>query len=1181
MSIHVALQHRTRYRYDRPIHLGPQIVRLRPAPHARTRILGYSLRVQPDGHFINWQQDPQSNYLARLVFPEKTSEFVIQVDLVAEMAVFNPFDFFLEPSAERFPFKYDRALDHELAPFLLRGTPTPEFTRYLGKIRRNFLQPAGVAAPAGPAPVPHSEAGSLDPHHGGGVLPHVDPLPAEPADDARPRTIDFLVGLNQALWQDVRYLIRLEAGVQSPEETLQLGSGSCRDSAWLLCQLLRHLGLAARFVSGYLIQLKPDVASLDGPSGAAEDFTDLHAWCEVYLPGAGWIGLDPTSGLLAGEGHIPLAATPDPQSAAPITGLVDECECDFSFEMRVHRLLETPRVTKPYSTEQWSAIRDLGHAVDRHLQTSGCLLTMGGEPTFVSIDDMDGAEWNTAALGPRKRLLADDLIKRLKRRFAPGALLHYGQGKWYPGESLPRWAFAAYWRKDGQPVWDNDALFADEKRNYGHDDRRAEQFVYTLGHRLGCGGQWVLPAFEDTWYYLWKERRLPTNVDPFRSQLRNEEERTRLARIFEQGLDRVVGYTLPLQRDFDGPGVHWRSGPWFLRPERLYLLPGDSPMGFRLPIDSLPWVASSEFPYLHPQDPVEARSPLPPHARQRSFHVPRSGPAGPSPHSDRNGAPGVDGAGSHRREQGLPPEPPDALRSPTRGESAPWLVRTALCVEPRHGRLHVFMPPVRTLEDYLDLVAAIEDTAERLDTPVVIEGYTPPFDPRLNVIKVTPDPGVIEVNIHPSSTWDEMVDRTTGLYEDARLSRLGTEKFMVDGRHTGTGGGNHLVLGGPSPAESPFLRRPDLLRSLVTYWQNHPSLSFLFSSLFIGPTSQSPRIDEARHDSLHELEVAFQQLPAQAGSPPCPPWLVDRLFRHLLIDATGNTHRAEFCIDKLFSPDGATGRLGLVEMRGFEMPPHAEMSLAQQLLLRTLIARFWKKPYQQDLVRWGTDLHDRWMLPHFVWRDFVEVIEELQHAGLPMQADWFAPHLEFRFPTVGDLQLEDIRVELRQALEPWHVLGEEAGGGGAVRYVDSSLERLQVRARGLTPNRHAISVGGVLLPLHPTGTNGEFVAGVRYRAWQPPSCLHPTIGVHTPLVFDVVDQWNQRSVGGCCYHVMHPGGRNYTTFPVNAYEAESRRLARFFRFGHTPGPVRPSRLEPHPEFPLTLDLRRVNLHDRR
>lgn len=1117
MSIHVALHHRSHYRYDRPVNLGPQIVRLRPAPHCRNRILSYSLRVLPEPHFINWQQDPQSNFLARLVFPEATTELLVEVDLVTEMAVHNPFDFFLEPAAERFPFTYDRLLDHELDPFRQLCPLTPKFADYLHATAPRLPLAAG----------------------------------ADEKGEAHPRTIDFLVGLNRRLWRDVHYVIRLEPGVQTPEETLALGTGSCRDSAWLLCQLLRHCGLAARFVSGYLLQLAPDVKSLDGPSGTEHDFTDLHAWCEVYLPGAGWIGFDPTSGLLAGEGHIPLAAAPDPTSAAPISGVVDECACEFAHEMRVARIHESPRVTKPYTEEQWQAIEALGHAVDADLRKHDVRLTMGGEPTFVSIDDPEGAEWNTAALGPRKRGRADELLKRLKTIYAPGGFLHYGQGKWYPGEPLPRWAFGCYWRQDGRPIWERDDLIADEKTDYGHTADLAGTFITALAARLGTDAQWILPGFEDPFYHLWKERRLPVNVDPHQADLKDELERARLAKILEQGLNSVVGHVLPMQRSTSTHAPGWVSGPWFLRAERLYLTPGDSPMGLRLPLDSLPWVSAGDYPYLNEIDPTIPRPPLPEREKLRQLYV--------------------QGAAPKNR-----PFREDTARQPKRGESAAWIVRTALCVEPRQGRLHVFMPPVATLEDYLELVTAIEDTAIQLATPIVIEGYTPPADPRLNVLKITPDPGVIEVNLHPAADWSQLVDHTTVLYEAARQARLGTEKFMVDGRHTGTGGGNHIVIGGATPADSPLLRRPDLLRSLLAYWQNHPSLSFLFSGLFIGPTSQSPRVDEARHDSLYELELAFRQIPERGD---VPPWLTDRLFRHLLVDATGNTHRAEFSIDKLYSPDTSGGRLGLLEMRAFEMPPHARMSLAQQLLLRTLVARFWRQPYTNDLVRWGTDIHDRWMLPHFIWSDFADVIEDLQANGHPMRRDWFAPHFEFRFPQVGELEVRNIALELRQALEPWHVLGEEGETGGTVRYVDSSLERIQLKVRGLVGARHAIAVGGVTVPLHPTGTNGEYVAGVRYRAWQPPNCLHPTIPVHAPLVFDVVDTWNGRSIGGCTYHVAHPGGRSYATFPVNAFEAESRRLARFFRFGHTPGKLEPRSLPAAPDLPFTLDLRRASVPD--
>jgi uncharacterized protein (DUF2126 family) len=1101
MSIHVALEHRTHYAFDRPVGIGPHVVRLRPAPHSRTPVLSYSLTVEPADHFVNWQQDAFGNFLARLVFPGKATELSITVDLVADLTVVNR-STSSWADAERFPFAYGPDERRDLSPYFEVEEPGPHLKAWL----------AGVEVPA-------------------------DGM----------RIVDFLVAVNQRLQGDIAYSTRLEPGVQTPEQTLGLALGSCRDTGWLLVQVLRHLGLAARFVSGYLVQLAPDVRPLDGPPGPERDFTDLHAWCEVYVPGAGWIGLDPTSGLFAGEGHIPLACTPNPVTAAAVTGVVDECEVTLTYSNEVHRIHEDPRVTLPYTDDQWSRIDALGDAVDDRLAKGDVRLTHGGEPTFVSVDDMEGAEWNTAADGDDKRARAWTLTNRLADRFATGPLLLAGQGKWYPGEPLPRWQFGVHWRTDGKPLWSHRELLADPFAPGHATDADAEAMARALAGALGLPDDVVLPAHEDPLAALLTAARLPAGDPP-----EGHDAVHTVADTDRLDAGDPVGWVMPLHRH-RGPGGGWATSRWRLRRGRLHLIPGDSPIGMRLPLDSLTWTPTPLEP---DRSPFDERSPLP------------DGP-GTTP-APADTAPATGAIRALRRVE------PTGGRTPATVVPVEAAPPTALGVELRHGRLTVFLPPLTHFEDAVELLAVIEAVAVAAGHQLVIEGYPPPRDPRQQVLVVAPDPGVIEVNLHPAGSWRELVDTTEELYATAAECRLGTERFELDGTHSGSGGGNHVTLGGATPADSPLLRRPDLLRSLVTYWQHHPSLSYLFSGRFIGPTSQAPRVDEARHDALDELEIAFGEL-ERLGSE-TPPWLVDRLFRHLLTDLTGNTHRAEFCIDKLFSPETDRGRLGLVELRGFEMPPHPRMALVQSLLVRSLVARFWDEPYAAPLVRWGTELHDRFLLPWGVATDIARVVDDLTAHGIPFELPWLDPFLEFRFPRLGETTVAGVHIELRAGIEPWLALGEEVTANATARYVDSSVERLQVRVDGFNESRLAVTCNGRLVPLRPTGTPGTWVAGVRYRAWQPPSALHPTIGVHAPLTFDLVDLQNGRSLGGCTYHVSHPGGRAYETFPVNASEAESRRGSRFTASGHTPGPIAVAPLLAQRSrgdgYPRTLDLRR-------
>lgn len=1061
MGIHVAIRHQTSYTYDRAIKLWPQVIRLRPAPHSRTKILAYSLNIQPEPHFINWMQDPFGNYQARLVFPDLVKKFSIDVEVIADMVSINPFDFFLDEYAEQFPFSYSEILAKELQPYL----EIEESGAHLKSWFEACKQFEGQ------------------------------------------NTVDFLVALNKYVYERIDYTIRMEVGVQSCETTIEKALGSCRDSAWLLVQLLRHFGLAARFVSGYLVQLTADIKELDGPSGPEEDFTDLHAWAEVFIPGAGWVGLDATSGLFAGEGHIPLACTPHYESAAPITGSTEPTKVDFEFNNSVERIYESPRVTKPYTDNQWEQINQLGLQVDRLLEENDVRLTMGGEPTFISTLDMESEQWNSEADGRDKRKMAFELAKKLKQAFGHNGFIHFGQGKWYPGEPIPRWQYAIYWRKDGSPLWENSDLIGNPNTSGQQTDEDAKAFIQLFAKNIGGLTDYVQAAYEDQYYYLWEERNLPINFDE-KALEKAKIERKTLIELLDHGLENPVGFVLPLRKNVDRN--IWESSKWEFERKHLFLIPGNSQIGLRLPLDRLKLQEERVDEIVIPTDHFE-------------------------------GVPGLINREKVRTvltNQGL-----------SGSSIQPSIFSTALCVQVVAGNLHVFLPPMVEMNHFLELLYTLEYTAEQLKIPLILEGYQPPYHPEVIKLVVAPDPGVVEVNIQPANSWNEITHNYNILFDAAEQCKLGTNKFMLDGKHTGTGGGNHITLGGKSPAESPLLRRPDTLRSMVNFWQNHPGLSYLFSSSFIGPTSQAPRVDEGLPGRLYELEIAFKELERH----PNPPfWMVDRIFRNLLTDLTGNTHRAEFCIDKLYSPDSSTGRLGILELRGFDMPPHKEMCLVQLLLIRALFAAFWKNPYQHKLIHWGTDLHNKFMLHHFIKTDIHEVINYLNRNGIAFDPNWLDVFLEFRFPIYGSVNVEGIQLTLRAAIEPWIVLGEEMASSGTSRYVDSSVERLEIMVEDFNPERYWILCNSIKVPLVKTTYSGKYVASVRYKAWAPYSALHPTIPVNTPLVFDIYDSWNERAIGGCTYHVAHPGGRNYERFPVNSLEAESRRTTRFWEFNHNP-----------------------------
>ncbi len=1103
------VQHRSQYVYPSPAALGPHLVRLRPANHTRARIETYRLAVSGE-HRLHWHQDPHGNHVARITFRtgQRTQALDVLVELAVELKPVNPFDFLVDPRCREVPFDYPDGLAAELAPFL--DTEDPAFA--LGPKARAFFA----------------------------ELPW------------KGEVVDAVTETNRRVAERTRYVIREEAGVWTPEETLTNGRGSCRDSAVLLVAALRSRGLAARFVSGYLIQLTDEGMIPDQPKGMGHDVVDLHAWAEVYLPGAGWIGLDATSGLLTGEGHVPLACTSSPALAAPIEGTSDVGATTVAFSTSIHRLGHEPRPTTPYTEEVWSALLAGADRADAVFAANGLTVTTGGEPTFTSREAPEAPEWNGEALGETKWRQGLRLADELVRRLAPGAAVLERMGKHYPGESLPRWSLDICARRDGVAIWPERSLGSEPTID------GAGRFVAALARALGIPST-AHPAFEDPWRLIQDEASLPVGIDPRKAGLDDPEERRRLARTLDRGAGTAVGYVLPLARRADGGA--WLTETWSFRREHLFLVPGDSPIGLRLPLASL----TPGLPPPVPPDPAPEQDP-------RRIVADDADDDDPDPLRRAIRQLRVDASDPARARLAI--EQPAALLA--QWNANPWTsgIRTALTIEPRDGTLQVFLPPVKDFADWLSLVAAIDAARVETGVDVRLAGYPPPSSLHLLRFAVTPDPGVLEVNVPPTATGRDHAALLDAVFECALRAGLEAEKYLLDGRMAGPGGGHHITVGGPTPLSSPFLMRPSILASLITFVQHHPSLSYLFTGLFVGPTSQAPRVDEARHDSLYELELALDRAHADRST---PAWLVDGLFRHLLVDVAGSRHRAEISLDKLYDLDTPFGRQGLVELRAFEMPPHPRMAAAQVILVRSLIAAFTAAPYRAPLVRFGQALHDRYLLPYYLWRDLEDVLAFLGVRGLGLPADGYAPFVELRCPLVGGLDAGDLGLEIRNAIEPWHVLGEEVSGGGTSRFVDSSLERIEVRARGLEPERHRVLVNGVVLPMRKTAESDVRVGGVKFRAWCPPHSLQPHLGVHHPLRIELVDLWAKRSLGACGYHVWHPEGRGYASPPLTRFEAAARRAQRFTRDGGSTWPIQVREAKAHPEQPYTLDLRRSDL----